>query len=127
MIVTAENYKGYCTGSKAERLFQMKQHGLNVPDLFCALPETQKEELLSYARSSFRKGTLFSVRSSASRRASPPAGQIACAALAGRGARRPSRPGRDDHLARPAARFAAKHGELSHGGYRCYGRASQKC
>ena len=66
MIVTAENYKGYCTGSKAERLFQMKQHGLNVPDLFCALPETQKEELLSYARSSFRKGTLFSVRSSAS-------------------------------------------------------------
>ncbi|MBQ6182065.1 MAG: hypothetical protein IJK31_10345 [Ruminococcus sp.] len=65
MIVTSDNYKGCCIGAKAERLFQMKQHGLNVPDLFCAAPETQKDKVLSYVRETFPKGTMFSVRSSA--------------------------------------------------------------
>ena len=66
MIVTAENYTKFCVGAKAERLFQMKQHGMNVPELFCITDETQQEEVLGYVRRTFPEGTLFSVRSSAS-------------------------------------------------------------
>lgn len=66
MIVTAENYTKFCVGAKAERLFQMKQHGMNVPELFCITDETQQEEVLGYVRRTFSEGTLFSVRSSAS-------------------------------------------------------------
>ena len=66
MIVTAENYTQFCVGAKAERLFQMKQHGLNVPELFCVTDETKQEEVHEYVRRKFPEGTLFSVRSSAS-------------------------------------------------------------
>ncbi len=66
MIVTTENYTRYCVGAKAERLFQMKQHGMNVPEFFCITRYSTDQEILRYVNKTFSKGTLFSVRSSAS-------------------------------------------------------------
>ena len=66
MIVTAENYTQFCVGAKAERLFQMKRNGMNVPELFCITDGTPQDEVIGYVRTAFPEGTLFSVRSSAS-------------------------------------------------------------
>ena len=66
MIITSQNYKNYSIGSKAERLFQMMSNGMNVPDLFCVLPETSDTEILDYVQREFSDESLFSVRSSAS-------------------------------------------------------------
>ena len=65
MIITSQNYKNYSIGSKAERLFQMMNNGMNVPDLFCVLPETSDTEILDYVQREFSDESLFSVRSSA--------------------------------------------------------------
>ena len=65
MIITAENFCAFHIGAKAERLFRMQQHGLNVPALFCVSEETKEPAVADYIRTHFRPGTLFSVRSSA--------------------------------------------------------------
>ncbi len=65
MIITSDNYPLYCIGAKAERLFQMQQHGLNIPELFCVMQKTQQDEVSAYVKAHFSEDTLFSVRSSA--------------------------------------------------------------
>ncbi len=60
-FITLENYKKHKIGKKAERLFIMKEKGINVPSLFCVNEIPKKEELLSLLDE--RKE--FSVRSSA--------------------------------------------------------------
>lgn len=65
MILTSENYRGYAAGAKAERLFQMKQAGLPVPELFCVTPDTAEAEVSGFLRAHFPEDAVFSVRSSA--------------------------------------------------------------
>ncbi|MBQ6034284.1 MAG: hypothetical protein IJL33_02180 [Ruminococcus sp.] len=66
MIINIDNYTGVSIGAKAECLFKMKQHGLNVPELFCVTNETQEAEVCDYISRNFSTGVQFSVRSSAS-------------------------------------------------------------
>lgn len=54
------NYRGKNIGAKAQRLFEMAEHGLNVPPLFCV----QSADEIDTA--SFDREGLYSVRSSAS-------------------------------------------------------------
>lgn len=60
-FITLENFKSYKMGKKAERLFIMKEKGINVPSLFCVNEIPDQKELLSLLDE--RKE--FSVRSSA--------------------------------------------------------------
>lgn len=60
-IITIENFKEHKIGKKAERLFIMKEKGLNVPPLICLNDITDSEKLLSV----IPDGKEFSVRSSA--------------------------------------------------------------
>ena len=64
-MITVRNYRWFHIGAKAERLFQMQENGLNVPELFCVNEETEEEEVEAYVRRKFAPGTLFAVRSSA--------------------------------------------------------------
>ncbi|MCR4887605.1 MAG: hypothetical protein K5979_00295 [Ruminococcus sp.] len=66
MIINIDNYTKFIIGAKAERLFKMKQHGLNVPELFCVTNDTNKAEICEHISCYFPAGALFSVRSSAS-------------------------------------------------------------
>ncbi len=66
MIINTDNFTEFSIGAKAERLFRMKQHGLNVPELFCVTNETQEAEVRDHISRNFPAGALFSVRSSAS-------------------------------------------------------------
>lgn len=65
MLVTAENYKHYEIGAKAERMFRMQQAGLPVPELFCVMQDVQADEVSAYVRQHFGNDAVFSVRSSA--------------------------------------------------------------
>ncbi|MBP0960214.1 MAG: hypothetical protein J5992_08825 [Oscillospiraceae bacterium] len=60
-IITIENFKEHKIGKKAERLFIMKEEGINVPSLFCLNEIPDEEKLLSV----LSDGKEFSVRSSA--------------------------------------------------------------
>jgi len=60
-IITIENFKEHKIGKKAERLFIMKENGINVPSLFCVNEIPDEEKLLSV----LSDGKEFSVRSSA--------------------------------------------------------------
>ena len=60
-IITIENFKDHKIGKKAERLFIMKEEGINVPPLFCVNEIPDEEKLLSV----LSDGKEFSVRSSA--------------------------------------------------------------
>ena len=60
-IITIENFKEHKIGKKAERLFIMKEEGINVPSLFCVNEIPDEEKLLSV----LSDGKEFSVRSSA--------------------------------------------------------------
>lgn len=60
-IITIENFKEHKIGKKAERLFIMKEEGINVPSLFCVNEIPDEEKLLS-ALSDKKE---FSVRSAA--------------------------------------------------------------
>ncbi|MEE0060713.1 MAG: PEP/pyruvate-binding domain-containing protein [Acutalibacteraceae bacterium] len=60
-FITLENFKNHQIGKKAERLFVMKEKGINVPSLFCVNEIPTEEKLLSLLDE--RKE--FSVRSSA--------------------------------------------------------------
>ncbi len=60
-IITIENFKEHKIGKKAERLFIMKEEGINVPSLFCVNEIPAEEKLLSV----LSDGKEFSVRSSA--------------------------------------------------------------
>ncbi|MEE0266312.1 MAG: PEP/pyruvate-binding domain-containing protein [Acutalibacteraceae bacterium] len=60
-FITSENFKNNKIGKKAERLFIMKENGINVPSLFCVNEIPAEEKLLSLLDD--RKE--FSVRSSA--------------------------------------------------------------
>ena len=66
MIINTDNFTEFSIGAKAERLFKMKQHGFNVPELFCMTNETQEAEVRDYISHNFHTEALFSVRSSAS-------------------------------------------------------------
>ena len=59
MMITEDNYRKYRIGSKAQRLFIMRENGLNVPGLVCV----QSADSLSDFP--FDKDGLYSVRSSA--------------------------------------------------------------
>lgn len=65
MIITKENYRDYSVGAKAEKLFLMAEHGINVPEFFCTDGEGA-EEAAEYAEKLFSGTELFSVRSSSS-------------------------------------------------------------
>ncbi len=64
MIITIHNYKPHRAdiGAKAYRLFEMREHGLNVPELVCVTCPADIESLPA----SFGREGLYSVRSSAS-------------------------------------------------------------
>lgn len=65
MMITAENFGAYSIGAKAERLFRMRQHGLNVPALFCVPEDAKDSEITAYINQHFGADAVFSVRSSA--------------------------------------------------------------
>ena len=58
-MITYENYRGYSIGAKAQRLFIMREKGLNVPELVCV---KSSDELKDFP---FDRNGLYSVRSSA--------------------------------------------------------------
>ena len=60
-FITKDNFKEHKIGKKAERLFIMKENGLNVPSLFCVNEIPEKEKLLSI----LNEEKEFSVRSAA--------------------------------------------------------------
>ncbi len=66
MIVHYDNYTQFNIGAKAQRLFKMKENGINVPDFFCITANTDISEACEYVKSKFSEDTLFSIRSSAS-------------------------------------------------------------
>ena len=59
MMIDDRNYRGYSIGAKAERLFIMRENGLNVPELVCV---RSTDELNDFP---FDRNGLYSVRSSA--------------------------------------------------------------
>lgn len=65
-IINFENYQGSQIGAKAERLFEMKKSGINIPDLICVKNGCKRQELIEYLSENFSDCELFSVRSSAS-------------------------------------------------------------
>lgn len=60
-FITTDNFKEHKIGKKAERLFVMKEKGINIPPLFCVNEIPEKEKLLTI----LDDGKVFSVRSSA--------------------------------------------------------------
>lgn len=64
-IINSENYHGLQIGAKAERLFEMKKSGINVPDLICVKYGFTRQELMKCLSETFSDCELFSVRSSA--------------------------------------------------------------
>ncbi|WP_295092218.1 PEP/pyruvate-binding domain-containing protein [Ruminococcus sp.] len=59
MIITDENYRKYRIGTKAQRLFIMRENGLNVPELVCVQSANNLSDF------PFDLEGLYSVRSSA--------------------------------------------------------------
>ncbi len=59
MMIDDRNYRGYSIGAKAERLFIMRENGLNVPELVCVRSTDELNDV------PFDRNGLYSVRSSA--------------------------------------------------------------
>ena len=59
MMITEKNYRKYRIGAKAQRLFIMRENGLNVPELVCVQSADSLSEF------PFDCNGLYSVRSSA--------------------------------------------------------------
>ncbi|WP_295081197.1 PEP/pyruvate-binding domain-containing protein [Ruminococcus sp.] len=59
MMITENNFREYKTGTKAQRLFIMRENGLNVPELVCV---QSADSLRDFP---FDRNGLYSVRSSA--------------------------------------------------------------
>ncbi len=66
MLITEENFRGYHPGSKACRLFELKEYGFSVPDFVVMDGAETDEEVLGCLRERFGDSACFSVRSSAS-------------------------------------------------------------
>lgn len=66
MLITEENFRDYYPGSKACRLFELKEFGFLVPDFVVTDGADTDEEILAYLKERFGEGGFFSVRSSAS-------------------------------------------------------------
>lgn len=62
MIITDRNYKAFSVGAKAEKLFIMRENGINIPKFFCV---SEDDNVRRFAEEFFGGG-LVSVRSSAS-------------------------------------------------------------
>ncbi len=66
IIIDVDNYPYFDIGNKAKKLFQLKEKGFNVPNLFCVNTKyIFKKTFDSYLDKNFKDVEFFSVRSSA--------------------------------------------------------------
>lgn len=64
-IINSFNYKNKYIGKKAYNLFKLKENGLNVPDLFCVILNSKKDEIEKYIEENYTDDS-FAIRSSSS-------------------------------------------------------------
>lgn len=62
-IIDINNYNQYDIGTKAKRLFELKEQGLNIPDFFC-VEEYDEKSVDEYLSKHMNKVKKFAVRSS---------------------------------------------------------------